>query len=736
MIQRAAAAAAGRRELGVLVAMLVAVAAFPNRPPGGVVALAVLGGAAVALQAIGLLLVYQTDGILNFAQVQIGAVGATFFVLFARYTPVLELIRSACPVCIDRVTPTMARWNYLVAAILGLVVSMLVGWLLSVVLVRRFASAPRLVVTVATIFVVPVLGLLQRTMANTMTTVEQRELTAGAASLAAPNAPLSFSLRWDPAVFGLPHFVLAVMLVGAVVLVWAFLRRSTSGASLRAVADNPDRAATLGLDVPRVKSRAWLIAAGLSGAAGIAGAMAVGAPPLDSLGIEPMVLILAVGLVARMASYATAVATALTMSVFAGALDWSFNAASIFGAVLLVTVAAVLALQRRSATRAQRERDAGWSFGREVRPTPTELRSHPTVRRWARRGGIIVTVILLAYPWIMSPSELSLGTGAVIFGFVALSLLVLTGWAGQLSLGQMAFAAIGAYIAAVSRLPFPAALVVAAAAGALAAFLIGLPALRLRGMQLAVATLAMALATSAILLDGQRLGRFLPETIRRPRLAGLDDDRAFYYLVLALVAAGTAAVIALRRSRFARALIAARDNEQAAESFGISLVRARLGAFAVSGFLAALAGALMAFHQYGVHPAAFAPEQSVRAFLWTVIGGLGAVAGPLMGAAVRGAVDIASNNQVVQLVAAGAGGLLLLIVAPGGLVRIAFGIRDAMLRRLAVRQHIIVPSLLADTSGVRERAPIAARDEPAPVPVYAVDDQWALATKPKESVHG
>lgn len=734
-IRRVHAALSGRRELVVLAALVVAALAFPNGAPAGFRALGTLGFAAIALQAIGLMLVYRTDGILNFAQVQIGMVGATFFVLFARYEPVLALVQNRCPACLEQITPAMYRWNFVVAAVLGIAVSLIIGWLVSTLLVRRLSSAPRLVATVATVFLIPVLGLVQRAMTNGLVTRDQRALTAGAASLAAPDLPFRVSFRWGPVVFGLPHVLLAVLLVLAVAIVWAFLRRTKSGRALRAVADNPSRAATLGMDVPRVKNRAWVIASGLSGAAAIVGAMSIGTPETGALGAEAMVAILAVAVIARMESFSVAVVAALVLGFFSSALIWSFNAGSLFGGILLLIIGAVLALQRRDTTRAEREREAGWRFGREIRPTPAELRAHPTVRTWKRNCALVLGAVLLAYPWVMSPSELSLGTAALLAAPVGLSILILTGWAGQISLGQMAFAAVGAYVAAIVPVPFPAAVLIGGLAGSLSAFLVGLPALRLRGLHLAVTTLALSLAASAVLLDEHRLGRFLPETLRRPRFLQLTDDRAFYYFSLAVVVAVVAAVVALRRSRFARALIGARDNEQAAESFGVAIVRLRLAAFATSGFLAALSGALVAFHQFGVRPGTFAPDESIRAFLWAVIGGLGAVAGPLLGAAGRGLTDILSSNQVVQFLAAGAGGLVLLITAPGGLARIAFGVRDGMLRRLAQRHRIVVPSLLADVrmDGERERARIEPRDAAAVIPRYGLGDQWALAGKRVDS---
>jgi branched-chain amino acid transport system permease protein len=483
------------------------------------------------------------------------------------------------------------------------------------------------------------------------------------------------------------------------------------------------------MEVSRIRSRAWVIAAGLSGATMIVGSMTAGATQVGTLGVETMVRILAAAVIARMVSFPVAVVSALTIGVFQNAVDWSFNAASLVDGILLGVIALAFALQRRHATRAERERDTAWRFGSEIRPTPAQMRMHPAVRAWRRNLLVVVFAAAIAVPWIMSPGQTTTATGAVLAALVGLSILVLTGWAGQISLGQVAFSAIGAYVAAVSRAPFPAAIVLGALAGAAAAVVVGFPALRLRGMQLAVTSLALALATSALVLDEHRLGRFLPSAIQRPHL--LHDDKAFYEAALAILLVAVAGVRALRKSRFARALIAGRDNDQAAESYGIGLVRARLNAFALSGFLAALAGALLAYQQFGVQPASFAPEQSVRAFLWAVIGGLGAVSGPLLGALGRGVTDMFAANSIVQLLAAGLGGLLLLILAPGGLARVVFGARDAVLRRLAIRDRIVVPSLLADVrmEGERERAAIAARDGGTPLPRYRLEDQWALSAK-------
>jgi branched-chain amino acid transport system permease protein len=332
----------------------------------------------------------------------------------------------------------------------------------------------------------------------------------------------------------------------------------------------------------------------------------------------------------------------------------------------------------------------------------------------------------------MSPSQTNLAAAAFIYGMVIVSLLVLTGWAGQISLGQFAFAGIGGYVASAISAPFPIVVLLGALTGAVAAVVVGFPALKLRGLHLAVITMALALTVTAFLLNPRYLGKHLPDALDRPNFFGmdLDDQRVFYYLTLAVLALVVFAVVGLRRSRTARALIAARDNDQAAQSFGIGLVRLRLAAFAISGFIAALAGAMFAFHQHGVTATAFAPEVSVTMFVMAVIGGLGAVAGPLIGATFNGILLVVGASPLIALFASGIGGLLLLLFVPGGLSQLVFGIRDSVLRRVASRNRIVVPSLVADIAMTdTPRAAIASKRASgggeAFVPVtYRLDGQW------------
>ncbi len=144
--------------------------------------------------------------------------------------------------------------------------------------------------------------------------------------------------------------------------------------------------------------------------------------------------------------------------------------------------------------------------------------------------------------------------------------------------------------------------------------------------------------------------------------------------------------------------MAARDNSRAAQSYGVSPVRAQLTAFALSGFIAAVAGGMMAFHQHGLSTTVLEASQSIVVFTAAVIGGLAALPGALLGASYLAFLYYSPLTKLpaVQLLASGFGVLIVLLFLPSGLGGLFYGVRDNLLRRIARAQHILVPSLLAD----------------------------------------
>jgi branched-chain amino acid transport system permease protein len=241
------------------------------------------------------------------------------------------------------------------------------------------------------------------------------------------------------------------------------------------------------------------------------------------------------------------------------------------------------------------------------------------------------------------------------------------------------------------------------------AIIIGFPALRRRGLTLAVSTLAFALATSSYLLNRSLFDdAYLPSfRIDRPDLFGVIDistDTRFYFLCLAVLGLSIMVVRSVRRSRTGRVLVGIRENDRAVRSYGVDSTRTTLAGFALSGFLAALAGSLFVHHQLGLQNPSYAPEQSLKVFTMVVIGGLGSIPGALLGATYVQGVDYYLPRQW-QFLATGVGLLLVLMVLPGGLGAVMYDIRDWTLRRIAARRGLVVPSLVADR-----------RVEEAPVP--------------------
>jgi len=171
-----------------------------------------------------------------------------------------------------------------------------------------------------------------------------------------------------------------------------------------------------------------------------------------------------------------------------------------------------------------------------------------------------------------------------------------------------------------------------------------------------------------------------------------------YYLCVAFLALAIAVIVTLRRGRPGRVLVAMRENEADLQAFGINVVRTKLTAFALSGVLCGVAGVLFAHHQRAVDQSAFAPQESINVFVFAVIGGIGSVSGAMLGAGVHAVSTIFPRSDPILafFLDPGFGLLFVLFVLPGGLASFVFGIRDAVLRIVAQRQQVVVPSLFAD----------------------------------------
>lgn len=262
-----------------------------------------------------------------------------------------------------------------------------------------------------------------------------------------------------------------------------------------------------------------------------------------------------------------------------------------------------------------------------------DLARHEGHRFWY--GALLV--ILLLTPLLLSSYWVSQITFVLIYSVVSLGLMLLSGYTGLFSIGHAAFLGVGAYTEAYLAAhgwPFPASMTVAMCLSAAVGVVVGLPALRIKGMYLAVATLAFAFIVEEVMarwehVTGGNAGR---QVARAEAFGWTLNDTSFYYLCLLVVVIVTVGVLNILRSPTGRAFVAIRDSEVSAQSMGIHLASYKTLAFAISAGLAGLAGALYAHKLRFISPDQFSFVQSIDLVIMVVIGGLGSVHGAFLGA--------------------------------------------------------------------------------------------------------
>lgn len=698
---------------GVIVAALVAGWAVGRLFGQGVPAPVLVGrgvifGAVNAAVAVGLVFVYRAARVVNFSQAGFGAVAAVLYLL----------LRDGW------------GWGFWTALAAAIGTALVGGLLLELALIRRFARAPRLVLTVVTVALLQTLIGIAVAMPEWFGFVPDPETGLNILPTLAPSTPFdSHGWTWDGILFD-GNQVAGVALCAAVLVALAvFLRFTRVGTAIRGAAENRERAGQLGIDVDGLSTVAWVIVAVIGAVAALAATIGASSSVSSTVnlasgffGVGALLRGLAPAVVARMDSLPVAAAAGIAVGIFEEAVRWSTGQSATVDLALLVVVVGSLLVQRRGEARVDTETASSWEATEEIRGIPHELASLGTVRRGVRRFLWTMAAVLAFYPWVMSPSQTATGSIYAIFGIVGISLVVLTGWGGQISLGQFGFAAVGAvvggWLTAEAGVPFVLALPMASLVTAAMAVAVGLPALRIRGLFLAVSTLAFAVVANTFLVNERYFGWLLPDMIPRPKILWVDTgsgERVYYYVCLTVLFLAVFAAQGLRRSRTGRLLIAMRENERAAQSFGINLVRTRLTAFAVSGFMAGAAGVLFAHLQTSIGQLSYDATRSIDMFLMAVLGGLGSVYTVLVGAIYLGTVNIVVGSAGGQLLASGIGVLVVLMFFPTGLGAVAFSVRDGWLRRVAQRNRIIVPSLISGRlkEGDEAKIPVGPRADDA-----------------------
>ena len=569
---------------------------------GDVLKYALLGlgpGGVYALLALGIVLVYRGSGVVNFAAGGFALFGAAFF---------LEL-RDSMPTFVAIALATLAT------AVLGAAVQLL--------LMRPMRHASPLARVVATLGVFVAL-------------LEAAEIRYGLNSVLVPSFLPDKPWRiTDTIVVGADRlWILGITTVLTFVL-WAVYRYTLFGIATTGVAENERATATLGWSPNLIATLNWAAGGALGGFAGILLSPLFGfAPGVLTLTVVPA---LAAALVGSFRSFPLTLAGGLLLGVleseatylkaehpktFLGFIPTQGLSSSVPFLVIIVILV--------------------------VRGKALPLRGHLTDRLPAlgrgvpKRGTIAVVVgVFIASLWVFTTSWVAALTTSAIIAIIALSAVVVTGYAGQLSLAQFALAGFGALVS--SRLadawnvPFFAALVVAIAVTVPLGLLVALPAVRARGVNLAVATLGLAIVIESVILSNPDYNGGPIEGTRVPdphlfswNLNSVKHPERYALLVLALLLLSALMVANLRRGRAGRRLIAVRDNERAAASLGVNVATAKLYAFAVGAMLAATGGVLLAFRNSAVSFDGFGVFRSIELILLAVIGGIGFVTGALI----------------------------------------------------------------------------------------------------------
>ncbi|HEX6366553.1 MAG TPA: branched-chain amino acid ABC transporter ATP-binding protein/permease [Agromyces sp.] len=326
---------------------------------------------------------------------------------------------------------------------------------------------------------------------------------------------------------------------------------------------------------------------------------------------------------------------------------------------------------------------------------------------WPNNRGTIIGVavfvaIILIVPFTASSSLMNIAVFSMIFALPAIGLSLLMGLAGQVSLGQAAFFAIGAYTHAILLQKFEMPGVVAAIGGVvaamLAALLVGLPMLRLRGHYLALATLGLGFIVMIAVREWDFTGRTTGiYGFGRPEVFGIpiDNNGLFFWFVAPFVVIGLVLALNLTRSRAGRALSAVNDSELAAESVGVNTYSLRVKVFTLSAGFAGLGGVFYAYQVQIVSPQVAEFHVSVELLLMVVIGGLGSVWGAIAGAFIvellsEGLRDlipaiIPGATGEVQLIGYGLVLILVILLLPGGIVQVVRTIWGAIRGRAGRR---------------------------------------------------
>ena len=638
-------------------------------------------GALYALTAHGIVLVYRGSGVLNFAHGAIGMAGAYVQWELAVNHGVPYWPATACGV--------------LTSAALGVLTH------LSVIRpLRRASTLARLVGTLAVFIVLTAVAV--KRYGDSLQLVPGKLPTR---LLTIAGATVSEDRVW---LLGIALAVTAVLHL--------LYKRTLFGLGTTAVAENESIAASLGWSPDLIAAGNWALGSALAGLTAILIVPVIG---LSVTGLTTLLLsALAAALVGRFSSFPITLAGGLVIGVAQSELTrFGSGVTGLASSVPFLFIALVLVARGRALPLRGTFLDRLPALGTgRVRPVPLAL-------------AVVVGLVLVS---LSTPLWADAITSTLVLSLIILSIIVVTGYAGQVSLAAYALAGTGAFIAGHAAAdwgwPFELALLAGVLGTVPIGLLFALPAVRTRGVNLAIITLGLGTTLEAMVFqntdlsttpgsDGIAVGK---QTLFGISISGVDHPQRYAAVVLVLFVAATLVVANVRRGRTGRRLIAVRANERAAAALGIDVRAAKLYAFGLSSAIAALAGVLTGFRSTSVVFSDFASFDSVTALGLAVIGGVGFLVGPLFGATfAAGTVGARFGDLVVPGLSEWMpliGGIILVLTLVGnqdGIGRELGRQARGLERKLHPRRAAVTPE--------EETAPLPDVPRAAPLPLHVRD---------------
>ncbi|NUT54608.1 MAG: ABC transporter permease [Thermoleophilia bacterium] len=593
-------------------------------------------GASYALIALGIVLIQKGSGAVNFAQ---GAIAGCSAIFFASAT-----------------NAGMSSWA---ALFISLAAAAALGIVFYLLVMRPLRTAPLLARIVATLGLMIVLSALAVKV-------------WGSLAVVAPSLFPTDSLTLFDVAFGVDRLYLLATVIVLTVVLWAVYRFTAFGIATRAVAESERGASLLGLSPDLIGAANWALGCMLAAFAGVMIA------PLTTLDITPLTLLilpaLAAALVGRFSSFGITAAVALVIGMIQSLLVRYWTQPGVIEAVpFVIVIVTMIAGGKLIPARGT------LSLARLPLAPPSRFRPAPFL--------VAAALVVLGLVLLDRTYQSAISTSLVTV-IIALSAVVVTGFVGQISLMQMAFAGIGGFM--VSKLgvnagiPFPWPIILAALTAVPVGVLLGLPAVRVRGINLAVVTLGAAVAVSAVVFqNADWTGGVNGSQVPSPKVFGFSLDPVshsvrFGIFALIVTTLMVAAVINLRRSPFGRRMLAVRSNERAAAVNGINVTATKLQAFALSAFIAGIGGGVLAYQLGAIAFERFSPMASITLLAIAYIGGIATVGGAIAaGVIVNGGFlyVLLSNFEGLAswwVVISGAALLLTAVTQPDG-IAVAMG---------------------------------------------------------------